>query len=116
MSFFARIKTTIKDLDCLEKACSQHELLLDRDKLLIKDKLGRSTATIEKTDQGYGISVDNDPRYSSITSRLGPGIPGVIQSYTEHVVRKSMELQGGYVEEKRIKSDGSLVLRVAVGG
>lgn len=123
MSQWMKLKTQIKNLDSLKKACTENEIEFIEERggnsILLKDlHEGGPTysrcANVCKQDGYYIIRGDIDAHYSSLAARLGSDYGKLMQDYAKHEVLNNVQLAGGVMMEQQLKADGSLVLRVSL--
>jgi hypothetical protein len=119
MSNMVYLKTQIKNLESLKKACEENQIAFDEKDMLLRDLVpGGPTysRTAHVCSQGdyYVIQGDTDKRYSSLAARLGPNYDTLMQSYAKHEVLNNVILSGGMLTDQIQKEDGSLVLRVSI--
>lgn len=123
MSQWMKLKTQIKNLESLKKACKENEIGFVEErggtKILLNDlhvggpAYSRS-AHVCKKDGYYTIAGDTDPHYSSLAARLGRDYGKLLQDYAKHEVLNNVQSRGGVITEQKTKADGSLVLRVSL--
>jgi len=123
MSQWMKLKTQIKNLDSLKKACKENEIAFIEERgsqsIILKDlHVGGPTysrsANVCKSGDHYLITGDISPTYSSLAVRLGPNFGKLMQDYAKHEVLNNVALSGGVLTEQKLKADGSLVLRVSL--
>ena len=125
MSQWMRLKTQIKNLDSLKKACEENEieyedLKYSQTNVAKLNDLHKGGPTysrfahICKQDGYYTIEGDTDPNYSSLAARLGADYGKLLQDYAKHEVLNNVQSMGGVLTEQKLKEDGSLVLRISL--
>lgn len=123
MSQWMKLKTQIKNLESLKKACKENEIEFVEERggnvAILKDlhKGGPTysrSANVCKRNGYYIIKGDTDPHYSSLAARLGRDYGKLMQDYAKHEVLHNVQMAGGVLAEQQLKEDGSLVLRVSL--
>lgn len=127
MSFWAKVGVVVKDLDCFKRACEKNNIGFEMNKsnygqeVVHANLIDRETSNgsraqlIANTDGTYYVKVDTDARYSTLTKRMGKGLPSLMRDYSEDVAEQAIISAGGFVTERYENSDGSIVLKAAVG-
>jgi hypothetical protein len=126
MSFWARTGLKIQDLEMFKQMCRKHgiDYFANEDKSVkfqgstlvatLQDREGRSKAYLIESEGAIKFTVDNDPRYSSITKRLGKNGGKLCRDYAHGVAERAVMDANGVVNSVEETSDGGLLLRVAV--
>ncbi len=126
MSFWSRVGVKIQDLECFKQSCRQHDILYEENQdenfqtgggkvvATLKDQKGGSTAYLIQKGGAIQLYMDTDPRYSSITKRLGRNGGKLTRDYTAGVLRKNIKRSGGMINKVEEQADGSLVVRANV--
>lgn len=124
MSFWSRVGVKIQDLECFRQSCRQHDILYEENldehfkmgdgKVVatLKDQKGGSTAYLIQKGGAIQLYMDTDPRYSSITKRLGRNGGKLTRDYTAGVLRKNIKKSGGIINKFEEQADGSLLVKV----
>lgn len=124
MSQWLEIKTQIKSLESLKKACKENDISYIEEPLgdivaKITDNLKGGPrysriAHVCKKDNYFVIKGDTDPHYSSLAARLGSDFGKLIQSYAKYEILNNVRASGGVLTEQNLKADGSLILRISL--
>lgn len=114
MSFWATLKTQIKDLRTFEKVCNRNGITLDRKGKNVNLAMNnRTVGYLTPGNKGaWNLNVDNDPRYSEYTKKFGKNGGTVMRDYASEVVQTQMVANGGFVTSRQEQSDGSIVMKV----
>lgn len=129
MSFWARLGLSIGNLDVMKRVCAQNgvEYVANEDKnfmmqgapvvasLNLKNKSGRG-AFIVRMQGTCKLIWDNDQNYSPISKQFGKNGGTLTRGYTTEVLKHETQRAGGFVLSENIEADGSVVLKVGVGG
>lgn len=115
MSFWATVKTQIKDLRAFEKVCNKNGITLNNvsnDRVnMIMD--GRTAGYLTKGDKrSWTLNVDNDVSYSPFSRKFGRNGGTIMRDYAAEVVQVQMVANGGFVQSQSIQKDGSIVMRI----
>ena len=123
MSQWMKLKTQIKNLESLKKACEENEIAFVEERGGTKISLNdlhtggptySRSAHVCRQDGYYTIEGDTDPHYSSLAVRLGRDYGKLLQDYAKHEVLNNVQSMGGVLTKQKLKADGSLVLRVSL--
>lgn len=63
---------------------------------------------------GYKLMVDNDPKYSTLTARLGANGGKMCRDYATEVFKNQVSNAGGFIDYSREMDDGSVVMKVSM--
>jgi len=119
----------ISDLECFKRSCDQQsvEYIENTDanfkmrgyevQATLRDQVGggrgsRREAFLVKDGGGFRLIIDNDPRYSSLTGRLGRNGGKLTRGYSQSFIEKGVRRKGGRIKNRTENPDGSLVLKV----
>lgn len=117
MSFELTVKCKIKDLGAFKQACRANNISLvkqnSREYVLLDEEANhRNTANMIRSKEGHWeVTVDHDVNYSSLSRRLGPGMPILFRHYAENVVRKACAQDNHTIQDREVLSDGRIRLR-----
>jgi len=121
MSFFATIgvKITEENMEQFEAACNELglDLQVENGAYFLYDRATGIWNSLQRQDDGsFQVWADTDRKYNRLMDRLGTGYEKLFQGYSRNVAVYLAEQQGYSLMEEETCSDGSLLLRVAVGG
>lgn len=129
MSFWAKCGVVISDLECFKRSCDKHsvEYVENKDRnfkmqglevhATLRDMVAgrgqRREAFLVRDGGGFRLVIDSDPRYSTLTGRLGRNGGKLTRDYTQGYVSKGVRRKGRRIRRTIENPDGSLVLKVA---
>jgi len=114
MSFWASVKTQIKDLRTFEKVCNRNDVTFDRKGKNINMMMdGRVAGYLTPSDgKAWTLNVDNDVSYSPFSRKFGKNGGTLMRDYAAEVVQVQMVANGGFVTSRSEQKDGSIVMRI----
>lgn len=127
MSFWTRLGLTITNVEMFKNMCEQHgveyiantnpQTQMQGGKLVatLKDSQGRyGQAYLVESGGGIKMLWDNDRNYNSL-NRLGSNGGKLTRDYSAETIRSNVRASGGIITSYREESDGSIILKAAVG-
>jgi hypothetical protein len=129
MSFWMKLGLTITDLTVFKTQCQRHNVTYQENKdpnfmmngspveAVLLDGRGQGRSAYLVRDKGaFRLVWDNDRNYSPLAKRLGANGGKLTRDYTVDMVKKNAANSGGMILNTTENADGSVLLRVAVGG
>ena len=118
MSFWAKIKTTINDLDAFKRTCDKHniECVETGGKYRNYDvhselrHNGTTFGHLIKDGGGFRVALDRDANYRRTAKHIGNG-DILTRDYAVDVAENSIVESGGEVVDRIYNADGSIVLK-----
>jgi len=127
-----KVETRINDLSCFKATCKKHNVdyVENQDKnfhmkgfpvvATLQDlaPVGgyMKTAYVVEQEGVLALCWDNDQNYASLSNRLGKDGGILMRDYASGIIQRGVSMSGGMINSQEVLQDGSLVLKVAVGG
>ena len=129
MSFMARVRVAIKNLDVFKQMCEKHHvgvseghgqhegsnIVLELKDQLNTDEYQTQTLVVKDSEdqQAHNLVIDNDVNYCSLSRRLGQNGGILMRDYAEEIFNQELLQQGAMVTERELQKDKSIRLRVS---
>jgi len=128
MSFWSRLGLSIGNLEVMKQVCRQNgvEFIESQDpNFQMQGAPVVATLQIPGTSCGAyivrmqgtcKIMWDNDAYYNPLAEKFGANGGTLTRSYTTEVLKHETGRAGGFVLSENLQPDGSMILKVGVGG
>lgn len=129
MSHWTKSTVKIKKLDVVKKAAEKlgltvtqgHKLQFTSSwagtvdaEMIISDQFGGQLGIVAEKDGTFTTQIDSF--HNSIANKVGKNCETLMREYSVELTRMQVRAMGGMVTKESVLADGSIQLRIAVGG